>query len=33
MVSVSCLKVVFCESGVRFKSVIVLTFDDCLVDN
>ena len=32
-VSVSCLEVVFCQSDVRFRSVIVLTFDSCLVDN
>ena len=33
MVSVSCLEVVFCESDVHFGSVIVLVFDDLLVNN
>ena len=33
MVSVSCLEVVFRESDVHFRSVIVVTFDGCLVDN
>lgn len=33
LVSVSCLEVVFCESDVRFRSVIVLTCDGGLVDN
>ena len=33
MVSVSCFEGIFCESDVCFRSVIVVTFDGCLVDN
>ena len=33
MVSSSCLEVVFCETDVRFGSVIVIACDGCLVDN
>ena len=29
----SCFEVGFCESNVRFRSVIVVTFDSCLVDD
>ena len=33
MVSVPRIEGVFCESDVCFRSVIVVTFDGCLVDN
>ena len=33
MVSVSCLEIVFCESDVCFRSVVVFACDGCLVDN
>ena len=33
MVSVASFEGVFCESDVCFRSVIVVTFDCCLVDN
>jgi len=33
VISVSCLEVVFCQSDVCFRSVIVGTFDGCLVDD
>ena len=33
VVSVSCFEGVFCESDVCFRSVIVVTFDGCLVHN
>ena len=33
MVSVSCIKVVFCGSDVCFRSVILVTFEGCLVDD
>ena len=33
MVSVSSFEGVFCESDVCFRSVVVVTFDGCLVDN
>ena len=28
-----CFEVGFCESNVRFRSVIVVTYDSCLVDD
>ena len=33
MVSVASFEGVFCESDVCFRSVIVVTFDGCSVDN
>ena len=33
VISVSCLEVIFCQSNVCFRSVIVLMFDGCLVDD